>query len=254
MALKAILDKLEDAPEALREHYQPSEDGKFVLAVTDDHPLRRKAQALLDEKKATKAQLEELAKRYEGLDPDEHKRLRAELEEVRSGKGETVGKILAAERAKLQEEYGSKYGKAVKERDELKGEAEEYRKKYSDKLLSDGLRDLIVREKIKLSGDGAFNDLVRRAGEHFVADPKTGKISAKATDSLEESKGAAEWLRERTRDPLDAHLFDRGEGGGSLGGKRGPGGKVYLTSSQIAKPTPEQFKIIESGNYIEVDG
>ena len=32
MAIKAILDKLDDAPEALREHYT-EKDGKFVLGV-----------------------------------------------------------------------------------------------------------------------------------------------------------------------------------------------------------------------------
>jgi hypothetical protein len=254
MALKGILDRIEDAPEALREHYQQSEDGKFVLTVSDDHPLRSKAQKLLEEKKATKAQLEELAKRYEGLDPEEYKRTRAELEEVRAGKGETVGKILADRQRQLQEEYGAKLSSTARERDALKAEAEAYKSRYADKLLSDGLRGLLDKEKIKLRSEGAFNDLVRRAGQQYTADLASGKIITRSTDGIEEPKSPSEWLRERLRDPSDAHLFEDSNGGGAPGSSgRRIGGLLYLTRAELMKPTPEQAKVIATGKYVITD-
>lgn len=46
-----IYDKLDDVPEALREHYELSA-GKYVPKVSDDHPLVKHNATLLNEKKA----------------------------------------------------------------------------------------------------------------------------------------------------------------------------------------------------------
>jgi hypothetical protein len=46
-----IYDKLDDVPEALREHYRKSGD-RFVPEVSDDHPLVTQKATLLNEKKA----------------------------------------------------------------------------------------------------------------------------------------------------------------------------------------------------------
>jgi hypothetical protein len=254
MALKGILDKIEDAPESLREHYTQSEDGKFVLAVSDDHQLRSKAQKLLEEKKAAKSALDDLAKRYEGLDPEEYKRLRGELEEVRAGKGETVGKILSERQRQLQEEWGQKVSRTASERDAAKQEAEAYKSRYADKLLSDGFRALLDKEKIRLRSEGAFNDLVRRAGGQFTADLASGKIITRTSDGIEDPKSPSEWLRERLRDASDAHLFEDSNGGGATGsGGRRVGGMLYITRAELMKPSPEQAKVIATGKYVVTD-
>lgn len=54
-----IYDKLDDVPEALREHYKLS-DGKYVPELSDDHPVLAHNKKLLREKSEASAKVEEL--------------------------------------------------------------------------------------------------------------------------------------------------------------------------------------------------
>jgi hypothetical protein len=64
-----IYDKLDDVPEALREHYRKSGD-RFVPEVSDDHPLVTQKATLLNEKKAA---------------DDKATKLEADLQSARAG-------------------------------------------------------------------------------------------------------------------------------------------------------------------------
>jgi hypothetical protein len=54
-----IYDKLDDVPEALREHYKLS-DGKYVPELSDDHPVLTHNKTLLSEKSKATAKVAEL--------------------------------------------------------------------------------------------------------------------------------------------------------------------------------------------------
>lgn len=88
MTLPAILETLDDAPEALREHYVAHEDGRFRLAVegmehADD--VRALKTALEREKEArreAKAALDAERERFDGLDPEAARAALAGLSET----------------------------------------------------------------------------------------------------------------------------------------------------------------------------
>jgi hypothetical protein len=64
-----IYPKLEDVPEALREHYEASGD-KFVPKVSDDHPLVVKNRQLLNEKATAETKASGLETKVSGLTAD----------------------------------------------------------------------------------------------------------------------------------------------------------------------------------------
>lgn len=248
MALSGILEKLDSAPEGLKEHYKQGDDGKYYLDVDGYTP-----KAKLDEFRANNKKLYEevssLKARYDGIDPEDHKRLRVELEEVKAGKGETIGTLLKTHENRLQQQYGEKLSKTARERDEYKAKAEGYRAKVAQGVLSRHLERAVEKERLKLSGPGAFRDLLARAGAVWEADPDLDKISYRGQD--DEAPALSQWVRDLVRDPEHSHLFEGGAGGGAGGGtRRAAGGKIVLTAEQIQQPTPEQYKAMLSGNYI----
>jgi hypothetical protein len=64
-----IYDKLEDVPEALREHYKLI-DGKYVPEVSDDHPLKVTNKTLLNEKNAAESKVSGLETQVTTLKAD----------------------------------------------------------------------------------------------------------------------------------------------------------------------------------------
>lgn len=82
MALKLMIDKLEDVEAALRSHYV-EENGKFYLATQGEHPkvaeFRATNVALLKER-------DDLRTRFEGIDPETVKADRLKLAELDKAK------------------------------------------------------------------------------------------------------------------------------------------------------------------------
>ena len=70
-----IYDKLEDVPEALREHYKLI-NGKYVPEISDDHPVKTNNVQLLNEKTAAETKAGSLE--------TENTRLKADLESAKS--------------------------------------------------------------------------------------------------------------------------------------------------------------------------
>jgi len=92
--LHAVLDSLDDVPEPLRGLYVQSDGGKFRLdaegveELVDTSGLKS---ALEKQKREAKAAKEALAK-YDGLDPEEYRRLKEAAEAAETQKLQTEGK------------------------------------------------------------------------------------------------------------------------------------------------------------------
>ncbi len=251
--LKGFYEKLEDAPEGLREHYKQGEDGKFYADV-DGYAPKAKLEEFRENNRKLFSEISELKERYKDLDPEDYKRLRSELEEVRAGKGETVGRILSAEQKRLQEEYGRRLQTTAKERDEFKAKADTYRDKHARSVLAKKMDELLGKEKIKLSGPGAFSDLVGRASQYWEADPDSEAVSYKKADAFADAPSPAEWLRGLLRDPLHQHLFEGAAGGVAKGsGRTGANGKRYITREEAHSPDAATLQGIADGT-IEITG
>jgi hypothetical protein len=115
MPVKQVFDKKEDAPEWLRESLL-EQDGKFVFEAELPHEVKGLKSALEAERKA-KADFEKSLKGFEGIDPEEARRLKTEAEKIESeklkqkGDWETREKQLkdqlAAELAKRDQHFQS---------------------------------------------------------------------------------------------------------------------------------------------------
>ena len=80
MALKFVLENLEEVDEGLRSHYTAGDDGKFRLGVEggeDTGALKRSLELAKKERNDAKA----LAAKYKDVDADEYTRLKQEHEE-----------------------------------------------------------------------------------------------------------------------------------------------------------------------------
>jgi hypothetical protein len=115
MPVKQVFEKKEDAPEWLRESLL-EQDGKFVFEAELPHEVKGLKSALEAERKA-KADFEKSLKGFEGIDPEEARRLKTEAEKIESeklkqkGDWETREKQLkdqlAAELAKRDQHFQS---------------------------------------------------------------------------------------------------------------------------------------------------
>lgn len=92
MALKAVVEKLEDVADAFREHYRAGTaeegmDGKFVLAVESASGFALEnvegLKSALGKERTTRERLERDVVKYKDLDPDKARAALAELEELK---------------------------------------------------------------------------------------------------------------------------------------------------------------------------
>jgi hypothetical protein len=96
-----IYDKLEDVPEALREHYKLIE-GKYVAEVTDDHPIKLNNVKLLNEKTTAETKASGLETANAGL--------KADLESAKSHslpRGHRAVPVAEVEAAEKLKEHGT---------------------------------------------------------------------------------------------------------------------------------------------------
>lgn len=126
MPIKQIFEKREDAPEFLRQSLL-EQDGKFVFEAETAVETAGLKKALDAERKA-KADYEKALKGFEGIDPEEAKRLKAEAEQIAADKLKSKGDWetrekqlkdqLAAELKKHQDQYAGELAKG-EEREKL---------------------------------------------------------------------------------------------------------------------------------------
>ena len=102
MSLKLIVDSLDAVPEALRDLYAKSEDGKFHLGVDGIEDTTALKKALKTERDA-RATFEKQLKTFEGIDPEEAKALRERFES-----DEELQMIRAGNKEKLREKWTEK--------------------------------------------------------------------------------------------------------------------------------------------------
>lgn len=134
MPIKQIFDTKEAAPEFLRAALL-EQDGKFVFeaeTIVETAGLKK----ALDAERKAKADYEKTLKGFEGIDPDEAKRLKAEAEQIAADKLKSKGDWetrekqlkdqLAAELKKHQDQYTGEITKREEEAKRLRGSLEQH--------------------------------------------------------------------------------------------------------------------------------
>lgn len=201
MALKAVLESLEDQPEAIREYYK-EQDGIYVLDLDDsiqEHPGAKSLKNALDAERDKRKQAIKDRDEYkqkadkfpDDFDPDEYERLKAngdggedvqkKVEEARERERKRHEKTieqLKAERDDLSEKYtGTKKNVGLKESltevnvaSHLREYAEEY---WSNRAVIDEDGNLVTKDGTPLH-EAIKEWAESEKGSHFIAAPSNG--------------------------------------------------------------------------------
>lgn len=220
MAMKAILTREEHSAlaEPLRAHYA-EKDGKFVLGLEGDLPEIVEARARLDEFRTNNrklhTELEELRPlkvKYDGIDPEEHKKLKTEVEQLRA--------------------HGVKGPDDLEAR--IKDEVERHVRPVKEKLAASEKREqeaqqrFIDKEFESLISEVATKNGVRAQAVSLILTPARSKFEYK--DGQLVAKAGVKHPEDSTKDftPLDwvhtlakeqPYLFEASEGGGANGNR-----------------------------------
>jgi len=259
MALKAVLEKkadLDALPEAQRGLYTEKE-GKFLLDIdggfvspSDHQALKTQLGEFRDNNRTLHGELEQLRPlkaKYEGIDPDEYKTLKAEVEKL---KGKGVGKA-----DDLQAAIDAAVEKANKPlRDKLASE-EAARVKAQQAADSARFRELFTAEATKAGVRASALEFVLPKAE-TAFELKDGAIAprngAKHPTEPHKDLTTADWLQHLAK--TSDYLFEPSTGGGATGNGHGSGGRPH--AKQLINPTPLEMgrhaKEIAKGEMVVV--
>lgn len=247
MSLKLQIDKLEDAPEAARSLYVEKE-GKFVLPV-EGVVDKSKLDEFRSNNVALKSQLDELAKKFDGVDPAEFKRLSEEHSKVKNKKLVEEGKIeelLTDRTAAMTKEYNAQIKKQADELGTTRAQLEKL-------LIDNAIQMEAAKAGVRVT---AMEDILLRGRQRFklqdgMAVPvgQDGKVIY-GKDGVS-PQSMIEWLADLA--PAAPHLFESSTGGGTKPGAGGkPGEKVVkrsafeaLDADARAAKMKEGFKLID---------
>lgn len=241
MAIKAILSsaaELAAQPEAVRGLYEEI-NGRWVLPVEGVVPAselestRTKLAEFRDNNRKLFAELEDLKPkiaRFDGIDPDEHRALKAEKDKlVKRGvkDADDLGVLIQQSIEKATKPLAEKMALIEEDRSKLKRDLDAAK-------LRDAIAEVGAKKGIKPK---ALSYVLDKARDLFhVAD---GKIAARdgvfsqarPTDPLTPD----EWMDALVK--TDDFLFEPSSGGGA---KPGPGGNKP-GAKQLHNPTPEEM-------------
>jgi hypothetical protein len=208
MSLQAVVDTIDAVPEPARALYA-EKDGKFHLQFEGMAPVA-KVKEFRDNNIALKKQLDDLAKKFDGIDPAKVRDLQEQARKVQEGELIAAGKIddlLQQRIAPMQAEHA----KALKAAQEKAGALEQ----HLNALLIDGaIRDAAGQAGVRAT---AIDDVLLRGRATFkIVDGKAVPMDGDKvifSGKTGEPMPVGEWIAGLTeRAP---HLFEPSQGGGS---------------------------------------
>lgn len=253
--MDAVLEDLGGLDESLHEHYE-QRDGKYVLKVDGELPGYVKASQLaetktkLSEMRETNigllkgvaelagvdeasdlSPLREKLKSYEGIDPEDYRKLKAELDKKGVKKGDDIDGLIQSQMEKFKEEAIA----PLKQQLEQEREARVAAQKRADQST--------LREKLSAAlGDGvktkALPFLLDKASVEFTV--KDGEVAVR--DGRLSPKTAEPWTLdgwvEHARSEYD-FAFKSSTGGGA---NPGPGGPPQAPPTKLRGSDGEELK------------
>ena len=229
--MKATVSSLTDLPEVLRGEYQ-ERDGKYVLKIEGSHPgfvpaeelaeANAKVTEFRDNNRRLASQNEELKTRFDGFDPDEHKKLKTKLAD------------LEKQGVKPDTDVSALIQRAIEENvTPLQAKLDEITQREKDanaKLARKELEGVLTQEGLKVGvREQAMADFIRRGLD--VWSWEDGRPVAKNGDTPLYSKrrpaeplSPTEWVGLLAHDA--PHLFNESNGGGAQNGRGGTGSRL----------------------------
>jgi len=217
MALKFVLETLDDLDDGIKSLYSKHTDGKFYLDV-DGAVAKGKVDEFRDNNISLKQQLEEMTDKYGKIDIDKYNDLmdKAALDDGKKRLTmESVDEVVAERTAAMKTDHEAQ----IRERDDR---ITSQGGQLNSLLIDSAIRDAAVTAGVR---KGALEDVVLRAQRTFKV--VEGKALAHDTD------GKVVYGKDGTN-PLTAnewvgglkttaeHLFESSKGGGAGGGGKPP--------------------------------
>lgn len=236
MALKTVLEKLEDVPEVFREHYVETEDPKtkvkqYVLGIEGTIDPLPGVKALRSENGGYRIKVRDLETKYgkfdafKDMDPTE---ILAKLDRIQELETAAGGKLdekaieaIVEGRIKTKISPLERQLAAVTaERDGFKVKTEEFTAKEKTRMISDAVREAAL--KVKMQPE-AVEDAIMYA-ERIMEVNEDGFVSVKDKVGFTPGLDVANWLTDMQ--PKRPHWWGPSQGGGARGGNGsgGPGG------------------------------
>lgn len=237
MPLKAVVESLEEVPEALREFYE-ERDGKFVLGVdgspSDDQvtELKERIQQFRTNNIKLNQQLAELKERmarYDGVDPEEYQRLKQRISEIEAKgvkKADDVEAVIEQKVAPLAEQL-----KQMQER------AQQAEQRLRQTALESALQDLGVQAGVQPT---AVPDFVSRGVRIWDIDPDTRTLVVRddAPVNGDEPLTPSGWVS-KLKAKEAPHLFGATRGTGA--DKDAKPTRGLVAKDKLVDPTPEEL-------------
>jgi len=239
VALKAIVETLEEVAEPLREHYTLREDGKYILGAEGAEEVY--AGGLIknrDDILAEKRELEKKIKAAEGVDIEEYNRLKAAQEEAQRKKDEETGNFRNLEKQLIE--------KHTKEKDTLVARTNTLKSALDKELVEAKLTAEITTQKgvpalllpVISQSVRVFEDEVTGQFVPRVIDPATGQ------PRIGDTKGTPMTIKQLVSEYKANETFGRafeatGAGGSGAAHNNNSSGSsaVRLTREQAKDPS-----------------
>lgn len=259
-ALPMMIEKIEDAPEALRDQYV-EKDGKFQLQVEgieDTSNLKSALQKEREQRKEFEKKLGEAAKQlqqFEGFNVDDMKELMKRFQNDEEMKLIKEGKIDEVVNRRTEKYRQSVEVQLEAERNKTKT-AEERIKSYEQRVLDEQIRAAASKAGIHAH---AVDDALFRARNLFKLNDEGVAIQTGADGKPVLGKDGhtlfspTEWLESMKESA--PHWFPvQASGGGTKGdGGRPTGGKTIKRADFDSKPTDEKRRLMVEEKYTVVD-
>lgn len=248
--IKAVIGKLEDVAEGLRDLYS-EQDGRFVLQVqaSDGFSLEDVTGLKngLAHEKEERRKLSERVKAFEGIEPEAAKAALAKVKALGDIDPTKEADRLASE--KFEALKGQLVTKHEAELSKVTGESAFLAKKVEALLVDSVAQAAILGDGKKAKGDPTLllphvkaKLRVRRDGEAFVVDV----LDEKGNPRVADAKGTPMTIEQLVDEMRESDVFGRAfegtgaSGGGAGGGDRRPGGGGGAGPKHIKDfPTPE---------------
>jgi len=221
MALRTIITDPAEVPDALREHYKPTADGRFALVLDGDPPKLAEFRANNRKLHAANVELEAKLKAYDGIDPDAAKAALAELADTEIVDSDDLDKAHSAELAALQ-------GEKARQIEELQAQLAAEKAAHATEQLRNVFTTEAIRRGVR---ESAVDYLFTKAQEVFSM--KDGKLTTKEFSAKNpgEPLSVAEWTELQMR--VSDFAFKPSRGGGAVGSNGGAPAKRTISSDPL---------------------
>lgn len=251
MALKLVVDSLDDVAESFKSSYKKGEDGKFHLdvdGIEDTSGLKSALQKERDSVKELKSSIKTLEEKiaiYKDIDDPEKakdalKKIQA-IEEKKLIEAGELEKVLENRTAMMKKDHETQVAQLTKRAEEAETNANNYKTQLATAVIERGISDAI--SEVGQPRKGAMVDILQRGRTTWKLgdDGKPVALNADGSAIFGKDGKAAITMKEWAEGLLTEapFLFEESKGGGARGSLIGGDGRK-LSPEEYEKLSPAQ--------------